>query len=132
MKLTAKDRKLLEIAAGDGRQLITARIQRLAGDSAEKLAVIDLQHPASDAQSVAIRRDPLMPEEPVVTLAYPRGRPHFVQGRFVRFDDGRKLAGIGRPLAVNRTRFAPFTAGAFDPKLPCHNRYVDLSQITAH
>jgi Trypsin-like peptidase domain len=95
MRLTTEDWKPLEITAGDARQFVTARIQRLAGDSTEKLAVIELQEPPSGVQSVAIRRDPLVPEEQIATLAYPGGHPHFVQGRFVRFgEDGGKLAGL--------------------------------------
>jgi hypothetical protein len=94
MKLSTRDWKPLEIVNGDGSQFIAARIQRLAGSHAEKLALIELQHAASDARSVAIRRDPLVPEEPVITLAYPSGRPRLVGGRFVRFGDGGQLAGM--------------------------------------
>jgi hypothetical protein len=94
MKLSAEEWKPLEIMAGDGSQLIAARILRLAGGPAEKLAVMELQHAASDARSVAIRKEPLAPEEQVMTLAYPAGRPHLVKGRFVRFGDGGKLAGM--------------------------------------
>ena len=34
-----------------------------------------------------------MPEEQVITLAYPGGRFRLVTGRFVRFGDSEKLAG---------------------------------------
>ena len=93
MKLSTADWKPLEIFDGDGSQFITARVQRLAGDLGEKLAVIELQSAVSGARSVAIRKEPLVPEEQVMTLAYPGGRPHFVEGRFVRFGDDGKLAG---------------------------------------
>jgi Trypsin-like peptidase domain len=94
MNLSTKEWKPLEIAAGDGSQLIGARIQRLAGGTPEKLAVIELQRAASDARSVAIRKEPLVPEEQVMTLAYPAGGPRLVGGRFVRFGDDGKLAGM--------------------------------------
>jgi hypothetical protein len=94
MKLSAEEWKPLEIADGDGSQFIAARIQRLAGGQAERLAVIELQHAVSAARSVTIRREPLVPEEQVMTLAYPAGRPHPVAGRFVRFGDDGKLAGM--------------------------------------
>lgn len=94
MKLSTKEWKPLEIVAGDGSQLIAARIQRVAGEQPEKLAVIELQRAASDARSVAIRKEPLVPEEQVMTFAYPAGRPHLVAGRFVRFGDDGKLAGM--------------------------------------
>ena len=94
MKLSTQDWKPLEIADGDGSQFIAARIQRLSGSQPEKLALIELQHAVSDAQSVAIRREPLVPEELVVTVAYPAGRPRLVGGRFVRFGEGGQLAGM--------------------------------------
>ena len=94
MKLSAAEWKPLEIADGDGSQFIAARIQRLAGGQAERLAVIELQHAVSAARSVTIRRGPLVPEEQVMTLAHPAGRPHPVAGRFVRFGDDGKLAGM--------------------------------------
>jgi Trypsin-like peptidase domain len=94
MKLSTQDWKPLEIVDGDDSQFIAARVQRLAGSQTEKLALIELQHAVSDARSVTIRREPLVPEEQVMTLAYPAGRPRLVAGRFVRFGDGGRLAGM--------------------------------------
>jgi len=94
MKLSAEDWKLLEIVDGDDSQFIAARIKGLAGEHAEKLAVIELQRGVAAARSVAIRREPLVPEEQIMTLAYPAGRPHLVTGRFVRLGDDGKLAGM--------------------------------------
>jgi S1-C subfamily serine protease len=94
MKLSTVEWKPLEIMDGDSSQFIDARIQRLAGAQAERLAVIELQHAVTTAQSVAIRKEPLVPEEQVVTLAYPAGRLQVVSGRFVRFGDDGKLAGM--------------------------------------
>jgi len=93
MRLSTEDWKPLEIVDGDGSQLIAARIQRLAGSEAERLAVIELQRAVPVARSVTIRKEPLAPEEKVVTLAYPAGRPHVVEGRFVRFGEDGRLAG---------------------------------------
>jgi Trypsin-like peptidase domain len=94
MKLSAETWKPLEIIDEDGSQIIAARIRRLAGGPVEKLAVIELQRAVSAAQSAAIRREPLVPEEQVMTLAYPAGNAHLVRGRFVRFGDDGKLAGM--------------------------------------
>ena len=94
MKLSTEEWKPLEIMDGIGSQSIDARIQRLAGAQAERLAVIELQHAVTNAQSVAIRKEPLVPEEQVITLAYPAGRLQLVSGRFVRFGDDGKLAGM--------------------------------------
>jgi len=43
MKLSIQDWKPLEIADEHGSQFIAARVERLTGDQAEKLAVIELQ-----------------------------------------------------------------------------------------
>jgi Trypsin-like peptidase domain len=94
MKLSIQDWKMLEIVGEGGRQFIPARIRRLVGSHDEKLALIELQSAVSGAQSVLIRQEPLAPEEQVVTFAYPGGRPQLVSGRFVRFGDGGKLAGM--------------------------------------
>jgi hypothetical protein len=93
MKLSTDDWKSIEIQDGDHSQFIAARIQRLAGDKAERLAVIELQRAVPTAWSVPIRKEPLAPDEKVVTFVYPDGRPHVVEGRFVRFGEDGKLAG---------------------------------------
>jgi hypothetical protein len=94
MMLSVDNWKMLEIVSEAGSQLIPARIERLTGPQSERLAVVELQGAVSGAQSAAIRREPLAPEEQVVTLAYPAGRRQLVQGRFVRFGDGGKLSGM--------------------------------------
>jgi S1-C subfamily serine protease len=93
MKLSTRDWKSLEITDEHGNQFIAARIQRLAGDLAEKLAVIELQRAVFATSTLKIRRDPLVPEDPVMTLVYPEGLPHFVRGRFVQFGAGQRLGG---------------------------------------
>lgn len=93
MKLSNQDWKPLEIADERGNQLIAARIRRLVGDQAEKLAVIELQRAVFAASGLKLRSEALVPEEQVLTLVYVAGLPHFVRGRFVRFGDGEKLAG---------------------------------------
>ncbi|MBV8916946.1 S1 family peptidase [Bradyrhizobium sp.] len=94
MKLSTEAWKPLEIMDGDRSQFISARIQRLAGAQAERLAVIELERAASDARSIAIRKEPLSPEEELITLAYPAGHLQLVGGRFVRFGDDGKLTGM--------------------------------------
>jgi Trypsin-like peptidase domain len=94
MNLSVEDWKPIEVVDGAGRQSVAARIRRLAGSQSEKLAVIELQNAVSTARSVEIRRKPLAPEEEVMTFAYPEGRLQPVGGRFVRFGDSGKLAGL--------------------------------------
>jgi hypothetical protein len=94
MKLTDQDWKVLEIADENSDQFIGARIRRLAGDQAERLAVIELQRAAFDiSATLQVRREPLVPEEQILTVVYAGGLPHVVRGRFARFGDGGKLAG---------------------------------------
>jgi S1-C subfamily serine protease len=93
MKLSAQDWKPLEIADEHGSRSIAARLKHLAGDQAEKLAVIELQNAVFATHTLKIRREPLVPEDQVVTLVYPEGLPHFVQGRFVQLGNDERLAG---------------------------------------
>jgi len=92
MKLSHRTWKQVEIGAGESKQSVPVRIQRLAGSS-EKIAVLELQTAFSGAQGFRLRMEPLAPEEPVVSLAYPGGRLRVVGGRFVQYGDGDKFAG---------------------------------------
>ena len=93
MKLSSQDWKPLEITDEHDSQFLPARVERLAGDQAEKLAVIGLQRPVIATHALRIRGEPLVPEEQVVTIVYPEGFPHFVRGRFVQFGAGERLGG---------------------------------------
>ncbi len=94
MMLSPTDWKQLELVDADRTQFIDARIQRVVGTKAEKLAIIELRRSIPDARTATIRTEPLVPEEPVMTLAYPAGRSQVVSGRFVQFGSGDKLAGM--------------------------------------
>ena len=58
MRLSTENWRLLNIQGVADSQEIFARIQRLAGDGAEKLAVLELQTAVSTARSVSIRMSP--------------------------------------------------------------------------
>jgi hypothetical protein len=47
----------------------------------------------SSAQGFQLRTDPLVPEEPVVSLAYPDGHLRVAGGRFVQYGEGERFAG---------------------------------------
>ena len=83
----------LKLEDGADSQSISVRIRRLAGGHAEKLAELELQTAVSNARSVAIRISPLVPEDRVVTFAYPNQRLRVVAGRFVHYPDNGRLAG---------------------------------------
>jgi hypothetical protein len=93
MRLSTRNWRLLNIQGAADSRAILARIQRLAGDGPEKLAVLELQTAVSTARSVAIRVSPLAPEDRLVTLAYPHQRPRSAGGRFVQYVDDGRLAG---------------------------------------
>jgi len=146
MKLSVEDWKPLEIVDGDSSQFIAARIQRLAGGKAEKLAVIELERAVSVARSVTIRKEPLAPEEKVVTVTYPAGRPHVVEGRFVRFGENGKVAGMalleiyegddrlvidhgasGAPIVDCEGRVAAVVSNVFTQSLAFASRQIRIS-----
>jgi hypothetical protein len=93
MNLSDQDWKPVEIRHGNNEQSVPARIQRLAGSHAEKIAVLELQIAFSGAQGFELRMEPLVPGEPVVSLAYPDNRLRVAGGRFVQYGDGERFAG---------------------------------------
>jgi hypothetical protein len=93
MKLSDRNWKQVEIGTGESKQSVPVRIQRLAGSDAQKIAVLELQTAFPGAQGFQLRMEPLLPEEPVVSLAYPGGRLRVVGGRFKQYGDGDRFAG---------------------------------------
>jgi hypothetical protein len=93
MNLSDHDWKQIEIGSGGNTQPARVRLQRLAGTNKEKIAVLELQTPFSGAQSLQLRMEAFVPEEPVVSLAYPHSHLRVVGGRFVQYGDGERLAG---------------------------------------
>src|SRR5215471_15909222 len=94
MNLSDQDWKQIEIRKGDEKQSIPARIRRIAGFNAEKIAVLELQTAFAGAQGFQLRMEPLAPEEPVVSLAYPGSGVRVAGGRFVQYGDADRLAGM--------------------------------------
>jgi hypothetical protein len=93
MGLSTEDWKPLDIKDGADSKLIFARIQRWISGGTEKLVVLELQAAFPAARSAAIRTAPLMPEDRLVTLAYPNQDPRIVSGRFVQHATDGRLAG---------------------------------------
>ena len=92
MNLSDQSWKPVEVRTGDNRQSIPIRIRRIVGSHVEKIAVLELQTAFSRAQGLALRMEPLVPEEAVVSLAYPGDRLRVAAGRFVKYGDGAGLA----------------------------------------
>jgi len=126
MRLSMQDWKPVEIADGDHRESMPARIQRLVGAHPEKLAVIELREAVSGIRSIEIRTAPLVPDEKVVTFANPDGRPRLVNGRFVQFGDG-KLAGAALlEMFEGYDRLAVYRGASGAPVLDCEGRVAAI------
>jgi hypothetical protein len=91
MRLSDGSWSRVGIAGEEGQRFFAVRVVRVAGAQTERIAVLELQTPFLEAESLQIRIEPLVPEERVVSLAYPRNRLRFARGRFVEYGD--KLAG---------------------------------------
>ena len=124
MKLSDRTWKQVEIGTGESKQSVPVRILRLAGSS-EKIAVLELQTAFSGAQGFRLRMEPLAPEEPVVSLAYPGGRLRVAGGRFVQYGDGDKFAGTALlEMYDGNDRLVLDHGASGAPVLDCEGRVV--------
>jgi hypothetical protein len=125
MMLTRQDWKTLDIRDGDDTRSIPARVARVVGLGAEKLAVIELQSELPGAHTAVIRTGPLPPEAEVVTLAYPGGRPRVVGGRFVKYGDEERFDGAALlELFDGNDRLAVDHGASGAPVYDCDGRIV--------
>jgi S1-C subfamily serine protease len=123
MNLSMQEWKPIEIMDEDGSQFIAVRIQRIVGAQTERLAVIELQRAVSNARSVGIRREPLQPEESVMTIGYPAGHVQLVSGRFVRLaDDGRLTGAALLEFYEGDNRLIVDHGASGSPVLDCNGR----------
>jgi hypothetical protein len=123
MKLSTQVWKPIDIQEGDDMRSIAVRVRRLAGTQQEKLAVLELREPVVGARSLAIRSTPLVAEDPVVTLAYPDGRPRLVGGRFVKVGEDGRLAGTAMlELYDGNDRLAVDHGASGAPVFDCEGR----------
>jgi hypothetical protein len=91
----------------------------------EKLAVLEFRTAFSSAQGLQIRMEPLAPEEPVLSIAYPGSRLRSVGGRFIKYGDSDKLAGTALLEMYDRDDRLVLDHGASGaPVLDCEGRVV--------
>jgi len=93
MALSEQAWKQIEILDDGNRDSLAVRRLRLAGTHTEKVAVLELSRAFSAARGLELRMQPLAPEEPVVSLAYPGSHLRFAAGRFVRYGDNDRFVG---------------------------------------
>src|SRR5262245_57785797 len=93
MQLSSTRWKDLEVWDGKNKTLLASRLHRVAGPLSEKMALLALRVPFADAVSLSVRSEPLLPEEPVIALAYPKRHLRFASGRFVAFGVEQRYAG---------------------------------------
>jgi Trypsin-like peptidase domain len=137
MNLSDQAWKQVEIRGANNLQSIPARIQRLAGSYAEKIALIELQTAVSGAEGFPLRMERLVPEEPVVSIAYPDGRLRVAEGRFAQYGDARKFAGtVLLEMYDGNDRLVLDHGASGAPVLDCAGRVVavvsNLITTTVH
>ena len=93
MQLSGQDWKQIEVRERERNVSLATRVLRTMGSSSEKMAVLELKTSFPSAAPLPIRSEPLVAEEPVVSLGYPDGRLRFAQGRFVHYGAEAKFIG---------------------------------------
>jgi hypothetical protein len=127
MKLSQLNWKEVELLDGDSRRPIGVRVRNLAGAHAEKIAVLELQTAFPHGQSLRIRSEPLVPEEPLVSLAYPHSQLRFAGGRFVEYGGEDKFAGTALlEMYDGNDRLVLDHGASGAPVLDCQGRVVAL------
>jgi hypothetical protein len=94
MRLSAQEWKEIELRERQSREIVPARILRVSGPLAEKMAVLELKAAFPGAAPLRVRAEPLVPEERLVSLAYPNGGLRFASGRFAEYGTGHGRAGM--------------------------------------
>jgi hypothetical protein len=125
MHLSETDWTQIEIREGDNTQLIPVRIAHLAGSHSEKIAVLELKSSFPNGQILKVRTEPLVPDEPVVSLAYPHDRLRFAGGRFVEYSADGDLSGTALfELYDGDDRLVLDHGASGAPVLDCEGRTV--------
>jgi hypothetical protein len=93
MLLSQQQWRDVEIRGAEIKTSVPVRILRLAGDHSEKIAVLELMMPFQRAEALRLRTEPLVPDEQIVSLAYPSNQSRIAGGRFVQYGDDPGFAG---------------------------------------
>jgi hypothetical protein len=127
MHLSEQDWMQVEIRDGDNAHSIPVRIARLAGSHSEKIALLELNASFPGAQVLQVRMEPLVPDESVVSLAYPDNLLRFASGRFVQYGADGEFAGTALfELYDGNDRLVLDHGASGAPVLDCEGRAVAL------
>ena len=130
MQLSTHEWKDIEMRDGESKRSVAVRIRHLAGPQIEKIAVLELRTAIPDAVVLQRRAEPLIPEESVVSLAYPNSHLRFAGGRFVQYGDGDKFAGSALLEMYDGDDRLVLDHGASGaPVLDCDGRVVAVVMI---
>jgi len=130
MQLSAQDWKDVGIRDGESKRSVAVRVRHLAGPQVEKIAVLELRNEISDAVVLQRRAASLIPEEGVVSLAYPKSQLRFAGGRFVQYADDERLAGsVLLEMYDGDDRLVLDHGASGAPVLDCDGRVVAVVMI---
>lgn len=126
MHLAPKEWKTIRVRERGTSELIPARMLRVVGGPfSEKMAVLELKDAFPGADVLRIRKEPLVPEEPVVSLAYPNDNLRFARGRFVQYGDSDALLGAAlMEMHDGKDRLVLDHGASGAPVLDCEGRVV--------
>jgi hypothetical protein len=93
MHLSSEGWKTLELRERDSKEMVSARLVRVAGSHSEKIAVLELSASFPGASPLPLRMEPLVAEERVASLAYPASRLRFAGGQFREYGETASFAG---------------------------------------
>jgi hypothetical protein len=125
MRLSAQEWKEIVLRESDHGQVIPARILGVRGSHAEKVAVIELRAAFPSAAALVVRTAPLVPEEQLLSLAYPNGKLRFAKGRFAEYGTGERLAGMALlEMHDGNDRLVLDHGASGAPVLDCEGRVV--------
>jgi Trypsin-like peptidase domain len=125
MHLSTQDWKEIEVRERESTWSVPTRIARVVGSLHEKMAVLELESVIPSATALPIRTEPLVPEELVVSLAYPNNRLRFAQGRFVEFGADMRFVGAALlEMHDGNDRLVLDHGASGAPVLDCRGRVV--------
>lgn len=124
MHLSARDWKEIEIRERESKVSLPARVLRVAGSHSEKMAVLELRTSFPGAATLPIRTEPLVPEERIVSLAYPKNDLRFAGGRFVAYGEARFAGAALLEMHDGNDRLVLDHGASGAPVLDCKGRVV--------